>query len=284
MTYGNIIHTITGRQRLLPLGRACCGLLLLLLTACEKEIPIDYRDAAGLYAAEAVLTQKECTVRLSTTQSVTDNSTADHNIADATVVLSSEGEVLDTLKYGADGVYKSAIGGMAGFVYDLDIYVGDRHFHSSSTMQEEPQLSSFRFVWKKFFSERMLFAQLRIDDKPRQQNYYFMHIYRNRVGYRWAVTTDEGNPGGELQQLFSCTTERQMDNNDEDALRDGDQIRLEVRAIDRLSYDYLYSMQVMDNSGSNPIANFSGGCLGYFSACHVVTRNYTFRTADVEEE
>jgi hypothetical protein len=75
-----------------------------------------------------------------------------------------------------------------------------------------------------------------------------------------------------------------MDKGDSDALQDGDNIKLEIRSIDKLSYDYLYSMQVMDNAGTNPIANFTGGCLGYFSAYYVIYYQCTFKRAEVEEE
>ena len=93
-----------------------------------------------------------------------------------------------------------------------------------------------------------------------------MHLYRNYIGDRWAVMRDTSNPGDELQQLFSCTTETEIRKNDNDELHDGDRLRLEVRSIDKSAYDYLYSLQTMDNSGSNPIQNFTGGMLGYFSA------------------
>ncbi|MBQ7571829.1 MAG: hypothetical protein IJT19_06270 [Bacteroidaceae bacterium] len=111
-----------------------------------------------------------------------------------------------------------------------------------------------------------------------------MHIYRNNVGYRWAVMKDEKDKGGELQQLFQCGSARDMDKGDSDALKEGDAIRIEVRAIDRASYDYLFSMQVMDNSGSNPTANFTGGCLGYFSAYNYVNLHRTFHRSEVEDE
>ena len=75
-----------------------------------------------------------------------------------------------------------------------------------------------------------------------------------------------------------------MDENDNDALHDGDMIRLEIRSIDKLSYDYLYSMQVMDNAGTNPIANFTGGCLGYFSAYYVINYQCTFYRDEVEQD
>ena len=77
---------------------------------------------------------------------------------------------------------------------------------------------------------------------------------------------DTSNPGDELQQLFSCTTEKEIRKEDSDELHEGDRLRLEVRSIDKPAFDYLYSLQTMDNTGSNPIENFSGGMLGYFSA------------------
>jgi hypothetical protein len=258
--------------------------LLTLATACEKEISLDYHRVEPYYVAEASVTQNGTEVRLSTTQDMTDNDRQAHTIAGATIVLSSEGEVIDTLLYIGNGKYKSGTEGIPGTTYNIDIYVGDRHFSSSSTMQRAPQVKDFRFVWKKMLSERILFAELRLQDIPREPNYYFMHIYRNGIGYRWAVMRDENNPGGELQQLFNCTSEREMDKNDSDALKEGDRITIEIRSVDRLSYDYLYSMQVMENAGTNPIANFSGGCLGFFSAYYEVKDNMVFHREGLPEE
>lgn len=258
--------------------------VLIAMTSCEKEIDMDYRSVDALYVAEGCMTQEKTTVRLTTTQDMTDNHTNAHNVEGATIVLSSDGMVLDTLRYQRNGLYSSACTGLYPFTYTLDIYVDGRHFQSTSTMQQAPQVNAFRFVWKKVLTERMLFAELKLQDIPGENNFYFMHLYRNGIGYRWAVMNDANNPGEELQQLFNCTTERELDKNKADALKDGDRIRLEIRSIDRRTYDYFYSMQVMENSGSNPVANFSGGCLGYFSAFHVQTRNYVFSRAEIEEE
>ena len=271
--------------------------LLILLSAfsffsCEKEIPIDYHQVDPLYVAEGLITQDGSTnytkrptfVRLTTTQDMTDNVSNGHNLMGATIVLSEDGYVLDTLRYWRNGYYVSDCQGYEGSQYTIDIYLDGNHFQSSSVMQAEPQFSSFRFVWKDVLSERLLFADLKINDISGQNNYYFMHIYRNGIGYRWAVMDDSHNPGGELQQLFSCTTERNLDKNDDDGLKDGDKIHLEIRSIDRRTYDYFYSMQVMQNSATNPVQNFTGGCLGYFSACQIVTYDTTFRRANIETE
>lgn len=265
---------------------------VLLLLSCEKEIDIDYHQVAQLYVAEGLVTQDGTTnrtnkpsyVRLTTTQDMTDNVTNNHNLMGATVVLSENGYVIDTLRYWRNGYYVSDCQGFEGCSYTLDVYLNGNHFQSTSVMQSAPQFSSFRFVWKDVLTEKMLFADLKINDIKGQNNYYFMHIYRNGIGYRWAVMDDSHNPGSELQQLFSCTTERNLDKNDDDGLKDGDLIHVEIRSIDRRTYDYFYSMQVMQNSGTNPVENYTGGCLGYFSACNIITYDTTFRRSEVETE
>ena len=260
-------------------------ILLPLLLSCEKEIPLDYHETNPLYVAEGTLSQTGTSVRLSTTQNITDNDLSSHVVENAIVVLSCRNyELKDTLRYTRNGLYTSETVGDPGFTYDLDIYVDDRHFTSSSTMQEVPNVKSFRFVWLKMLSQRILYADLRIQDDPDRNNYYFMHIYRNNIGYRWAIMNDEKNKGGELQKLFNCCTENDMNDGDADALKENDVLRVEVRAIDRASYDYLYSMQVMDNAGTNPIQNFTGGCLGYFSAYSYVNLRKIFHLIDIEEE
>ena len=260
-------------------------LLLPLLLSCEKEIPIDYRETDQHYVAEASLTQNGTNVRLSTTQNVTDNELNNHVVEDAVIVISCKYyELNDTLRYTRNGIYTSETVGDPGITYNLDIYVNGQHFSSSSTMQDVPDVKSFRFVWQKMFSERVLYGDLRIQDDPDRNNYYFMHIYRNSIGYRWAVMNDEKNKGGELQQLFSCTSESKMNDGDSDALRENDDILVEIRAIDRASYDYLYSMQVMGSAGTNPIPNFTGGCLGYFSAYSYTNLRTKFHRNEIEEQ
>jgi hypothetical protein len=149
-------------------------------------------------------------------------------------------------------------------------------------MQKDPKMNNFRFVWMKVGAEKILFGDLRLQDIPNEDNWYYMHIYRNGVGYRWAVMRDDQNPNRELQQLFSFFHDGKSD--DSDALHEGDQLKILIRAIDQRSYDYLYSLQLMENTGTNPIENFTGGCLGYFSAYNQYTYYCTYHRSDIEEE
>lgn len=266
-------------------GKLLIAGLALLFAACEKEIDIDYRTIGSLYVAEGSVTQDGTSVLLSTTQDVDDNARREHAVGGATVVVSvPDLGVSESLTYQGNGRYEGKLRGIAGNVYQLDIDVDGHHFTSTSTMQQVPVVNSFKFVWKKMVTETMLFAELLVQDIPNENNYYFMHIYRNDIGYRWAVMRDDTNPGGELQQLFNCAIKSDVEKEGNKEITDKDRIRVEVRAIDRAAYDYLYSMQVMDNTGTNPIQNFTGGCLGYFSAYGVTNYNMLFRLADVTEE
>lgn len=252
-----------------------------LATSCEKDIDINYKEADQLYVVEASITNISTKVAISKTRQITTDD-KQYGVDGATIsITGSDGSTL-TLTKSVNGIYSSSMKGKAGVKYDIDIDIDGHHFTSSSTMQKQPVINSFGFVWKKVLTTKVLFADLRIQDFPDETNYYFMHIYRNGLGYRWAVVKDNINPNEELQQLFSCMSEDSDDASD--VLNENDNMRVEVRAIDKASYDYLFSMQQTSSIATNPIANFTGGCLGYFSAYGKTETSCRFTYDGIEEE
>lgn len=256
------------------------GCFALLGTSCKKDIEIDYHQVAPIYVVEASVSNNGMEARISETNNMDDNSTVS-NISEAKVVVTGSDGSVNTLNYTRNGIYKASAKGVPGVEYTIDITFDDNHFTSSSVMQNMPKMNSFRFIRKKIVTENYQMAELMLQDIPNEDNWYFLHIYRNGTGYRWAVKRDDQNPNSELQQLFSFAREG---SDDKDLLRDGDRLHIEIRSIDQKSYDYLYSMQIMDNTGTNPLQNFTGGCLGYFSAYSQITYDCTFYEADVEDE
>ena len=255
-------------------------LATLLLLSCEKEIDIDYHTAETQYVVEAAVSSSGMSARLSTTNAMDDNSSGS-DISGANVTITGDDGSRQVLSYTRNGFYRATAKGIPGVCYTIDISLDGHHFASTSTMQQPPKVNSFRVIRKKFATEWFQTGDLRIQDQANEDNYYFMHVYRNNVGYRWAVMSDRNDPNKELQQLFNFFREG---SGDSDVLRDGDQLRIEVRAIDQRAYDYLYSMQVMESTGTNPIANFTGGCLGYFSAYGETTFNYVYQSLEVTDE
>ena len=262
-------------------------LLSLLFFSCEKEINIDYHKADSRYVVEGSLNGSGTEVRVSKTQPMDDNSTGS-DVDNATVVITGDDGTRATVPFSRNGYYRSKVRGVAGVTYTLDVDVDGNHFTSTSTMQRviitrvrDEEYPKFRLVWKKMLTERYLFGDLRLQDISNESNYYFMHIYRNGIGYRWAVMKDDKNPNKELQQLFTFFRDGAKDS---DVLKDGDELKIVIRAIDQRAYDYLYSMQQMSSTGTNPIDNFTGGCLGYFSAHSEITYYQDFYYSDVVED
>jgi hypothetical protein len=253
---------------------------LVILSSCKKDIDIDYHQVEPIYVVEASVSNEGMEARISQTNDMDDNSTQS-NISQAHVVVTGSDGTEQTLTYTKNGIYKSSAKGTPGVEYTIDITFDGNHFTSSSIMQKMPKMNNWRFIRKKIVTENYQMGEMLLQDIPNEENWYFMHIFRNRTGYRWAVKRDDQNPNQELQQLFSFAREG---SNDDDLLREGDQLHMEIRSIDRKSYDYLYSMQIMDNTGTNPIQNFTGGCLGYFSAYSQITYDCEFHEADVEDE
>lgn len=255
----------------------CC----LGLTACEKTIDVDFHSVMPLYMIEGWITPYETFIRVSQTKNMEDT-VSYSNIDNAFVTITDEeGNTYDIPYESKDNYHTTHITGEPGKTYRLDVVVDGNHFTSSSTMYSMPTISDFRLVWRKMLSERYIFGDVRIKDIPNEVNYYFIHIYRNGIPYRSAVIKDDMNPGKELQQLFAFNREGSTDY---DVLKEGDELECDVRTIDEKSYNYLYSVLQMDNTGTNPITNFEGGCLGYFSAFSIVARTIMYRAKDIIEE
>ena len=174
------------------------SLLTLLLTACEREIPLDYHTTQPLYVAEMTLTPSSVSARITTTQDMDETTATRHYVEGATITIGMAGsEWVDTLEYQGQGRYSLPYFAMEGYDFVADIAIDGRHYTSTSKMLSAPVINSFEFVWQDMLTEKVLFGELRLQDKADENNYYFMHLYRNGTGYRWAVMRDTSNPGGE---------------------------------------------------------------------------------------
>lgn len=255
-------------------------MMAVLFAACEKEIDINYHESEAVFVVEGSISTTGSTVRITRTQAMDDNNLSS-DISNATVVISSGDSIRERLPYTDNGFYSSRLKGIPGVTYQLDIDLDGHHFTSTSTMQQMPKLNKFRIVRKSMLSENYIFGDVRIQDLINEDNWYFIHLYRNNKGYRWAVLRDDRNPNQELQQLLGLNREG---DHGSDALHEGDYLHLVVRTIDQRAYDYLYSLERMDDTGTNPIDNFTGGCLGYFSAYSEITYDCVFHQSDIEDD
>lgn len=265
-----------------------CYLLfvLLALASCEKDIHIDYHEIEPMLVVEGGITDGGCDVRLTSTMEMAYPDGASPVKGARVVITSLDDGHSSPLVYRKYGHYQSSFKGEPGKTYRLDIWNGDQHFTAQSTMPHPPVISSFHFQWQEMVGMRIVMADLRFLDTPDEENYYYMNVYRNDESYRWTVIRDILNPGGEIQQVFGCMSEKSAEENKpedhDNILYDGDKITVELASIDRVTYDYLYALQLSGRSSSNPVSNISGGCLGCFWAAGVARYECVYQTSEVK--
>lgn len=262
-------------------------LSLALFTSCEKEIDLGYRSIEKLYVVEGHLTNEKTEVLITYTRDMED-SIKGHGIGGALVKVSGDDGSAEVLEYGEDGYYRSPSGliGNPGTTYTMDVQVGDEEFTSHSTMYGQAKIESMTFQWQKFIDNRILFCVLEIQDIPDEENYYCYRMYRNGKIYRWNIFQDKGNEDQVIQKNVFCMDEETAKDNKredwDDILYEDDEITMEVQTIDRRTYDYLYSLGLSEHTSSNPIDNFTGGCLGYFAAYSSTSRHTVFQYDEIQ--
>ncbi len=260
---------------------------LFLLSACEKEIALDYRSVDPLYVIEGRVTNEITEVLITQTRDMNDGIKGT-GLDRATVSITDSDGYTEALQYQPDGYYRSVTGltGEVGKGYTLSVSIDEEEFTSFSEMNGVVPIDTLYFHWLEVMGERILFARFIFEDRAGEENYYHYRMYRNGEIYRWEVEHDRGSDGMKIQEDFFCTSERTAEKNKEEdwdeILYEGDLIELEIQTIDRSTYDYLYSLYISENTSANPVSNFTGNCLGYFSAYSTTRIQAVFRYADIE--
>ena len=254
----------------------CASVLLtIIVTGCEKVIDMDYRTVEPQVVIEGCVTNETVSVLITATRNMEDSVKVCGKDG-ATVILSDGKGFSEQLLYEADGHYRSPsqLKGTPGTAYTLTVETDGKTYTSSSVMQRQAVILSTAFRWEKFMNSRMLYYEVEVEDIKGEENYYCYRMYRNGEPYRWNVFTDKGDADGIILVDITCMDEDTAEDNKEedrdDILYDGDRITMEVQTIDRRAYDYLYSLGLSERTSANPIADFAGGCLGYFSAYSAV--------------
>ena len=253
---------------------------LLLLASCEKEIFLDYRSIEKIVVIEGFISNETAKVMLTLTRNMED-SVKTAAIEGAAITLSGSDGFSEAFEY-KDGYYYSPSGitGQAGITYTLSVVLDGQEYTSYSTMQRQAEIKSAAFDWVDIMGMKVLVYQVEITDIAGEENYYCYSMRRNGENYRWDVFSDRGYADDVIALDIFCMTDSDSEQTKEEkkhTLFDGDIITLEVKTIDRRTYDYLYSLGLSERSSANPINNFSGGCLGYFSAQSVVREETVFR-------
>jgi hypothetical protein len=235
---------------------------ILSLTSCEKVIHIDLNSDDPKYVIEGTILEGDTTHHIQITRSLNfDQSVAFPTIDNAVVSVTDDLGNVGVFTAVGNGMYELVnYPGVVGRNYTLTVLIDGQAFTASSKMPTAVVIDSL-------YSENFLFGVDTLRtlvpshyDPSGESNYYQFHVFINGEKQSGVVLMDDQFTDGNLdvQPLFYSD------------LMVGDTVIVDMFAIDKPVWSYFNQLSA-NTAGSgatpaNPTSNFSGGCLGYFSA------------------
>ncbi|MDR2002202.1 MAG: DUF4249 domain-containing protein [Prevotella sp.] len=239
-------------------------IVLILFTACEKIVDLDLRTATPKLVINAAITEgSPCTVYLTKSQAFNDNSTF-KTVADAEIILTDGDGNTEILREAQNmpGLYFSNMLGAVNKRYHIQVTAeGNTHEASvvipNSIPIDETYIYEIKAGKDSWYSPSFVFH-----DPVDETNYYYTILYVNGNAMKSIyLDDDEFRNGLKVHRILYFDKD---DNNDND-LKTGDQIRIEMQTLDKGMYTFYKSLfSVAADGGTNPITNFTGDVLGCF--------------------
>ena len=253
----------------------------LLLSSCEKVIDLNLNEAEKKYVVEGIITDLTgARVTLSQTKNFNeDNSLA--TVSGATVELSEAGGTVTTLTESSPGVYTApGMNGTSGKTYSLTVKVNGQIFTAVSTMPQRVNFDTLYVTDEFLFGENRRMANVDYQDPSGRGQYYrFVQYINGKKEPTIFYQSDEYTDGNYVNnKLFYFPDD---DDNEDQKIKSGDQLRVDMFCIDANVYKYWFSLDrsATGESGqatpANPVTNVKGGALGYFSAHTTQTKTIT---------
>lgn len=241
-------------------------LLTTALASCTKVIHVDLNSSSPKLVVEATINDKPGPYTVHLSRSVNFDQPNDFPAATGAKVIITDATagVTDTLTEATPGWYQThTINGVSGHTYQLVIYADNTTYTSSSTL---PHAVPFDSLYAENFSAFGGTSKNVIPvytDPAGVENYYrFIEVVNGKRLENIYVRNDDRTDGlKNTRPIF----------NDEDDIKTGDTLVLEMQCTDKNVYTYFNSLDESSTGSSqsipaNPVNNVTGGALGYFSA------------------
>ncbi|WP_215222777.1 DUF4249 domain-containing protein [Echinicola shivajiensis] len=251
---------------------------VLSLASCEEVIDISLEDAEPRIVIEGIVTDQPGPYTVTISKSVgfyEDN--VFPGVEGAYVEISDDKGNVDILEDMGDGEYQTtSLQGERGVNYSIKVEVEGNTYTAACKMQEEQvAIDSLlvRYEEESLFYKEGYYVRAYFEDPPGLGNYYSFNVYVNGEVYVFDFD-------GELieDDNFWLWDDKFTDGNVQDydfphTLEEGDELYVELRHLDRTTYDYYRTLvEIIDGGGvapSNPLSNFGDTALGYFAAYSV---------------
>lgn len=294
------------------------AILTVVCASCEKELDFKYHDIPPLTVIEAELTPAGLRTSVRLTVPMDEPLSDARNLTDATVTVTDlvSGEI-SCATSGDEGEYESGVAGIPGHSYRLEVEREGKVYKGETEMYPPTEIIGLEFNWIRMPYDDVAVLQCRYADDPQKEGEcYWVKVYRNGEIYMWSEQSDRTAEDG-IMTYFAMTSRRDLDEEDEQtALRDGDEISVTVSRISRRMHDYLEALSNDSNgpemfdmeeargtaagspgsvagllcgkassSQSSPVSraaqNTAQRCLGYFIATSPVTATIIFHPDEI---
>ncbi len=248
MKFSNIIYAI---------------LIIIFSTACRKKIDLKFKDSAPKNVIQCEINDTDSIHYVTITKSLGLNGAATYSgVTGAIITLKDQQGNTTTFLDLGDGKYQSGVYFLTNnFTYTLSVNVNGEDFIATSTLPTHVNLEDLVFLPSGFGDENArIIVPLRYDPENEANFYRFKVTINDTVDKSIQIQDDELS-NGLLQQQPIFGGEFPVV---------GDTCEVTLNCIDKNVFDYLFTLLSNDPGGSatpaNPKSNFSGGCLGFFSA------------------
>jgi hypothetical protein len=245
--------------------------LVVAFSSCQKVIPIDLNSSDPRYIVEGNITDQPGPYHIKITQSVNFDQT--NNFPGVTgalvIVTDTVSGIADTLTEVAAGDYQtSKVQGVSGHFYRLYIKANNKEITSYGLMPAPVSLDSMYTKISPFGGDIVVVPVF--TDPETKGNYYQLVDYKNATPGTEIFILDDKFVNGQTNQ------QGLQGRGDGTELKPGDRVVVDLRCIDSAVYKYYATLDQLTNSNSatpaNPLSNFTGGALGYFSVHTVSTK------------
>lgn len=244
------------------------------LSSCEDVIDVDLNSVDPEIVIEGVIRMGENPeVLITKTKDFGDNNEYTP-IKDAQVIITNGAGNSETLQTNEAGKYiATTMIGTERQTYSLSVTYEDKQYTASTYMPPHVELDSltmFKFPMVDFYDPMVHF----VDPLGEENQYYrfVMAINGEWPKLRMRLMSTEFVDGDIIRQPIFV---RYEDDRDDDPIKSGDVVTVEMRCLDKGTYTFFETMDNGDFALANPTSNIKGGALGYFGAYSYTRKDIT---------
>lgn len=241
------------------------ALLAFAMYSCEDIVDVELNSVEPVLVIEGVVRLDEkAEVLITRTKDFGEDNTYEP-VTSAVVTISDDAGNSEQLVSDASGRYVGAtITGTERRTYRLSVSCEGEEYTAISRMPPRVEMDSITQWWFPLldYPEPMV----HFVDPPGEENQYYRFVVS--INGKWPnlekrLISTEFVDGNNISQVIFL---RYDDGNDDEPISNGNLLTLEMRCLDKGTYTFFNTLDMIDSSLANPTSNITGGALGYFGA------------------